>query len=179
MTIKNKIIATGIAVSSMVGGAQAQNIASDTISQTKTTQTAKTDMAFAAFNNLYSNALYVKYRTDAGIDLKAPTPDDLAKKIAQDAQKYAQNIANLIKNNSAKAEIKALHKEQMSGVTASKDGRSFSYTYEKEGKPRLVQAELTGSAINFYEQEKEEREFKDFFKVQQEMKFKQHMKNSR
>lgn len=174
MSAKNKALTATIVLASLSGRVDAQTASKDTIPpQTTQQNTALEDKYLVAFENIYSNALYVKYRTDAAIKSDAPTPPEMMKKIENDAKKYALNIRDLKRNKAAKEDVRATHFKQMGGVTVSSDGRSYSYPYERDGEKRKVVCDLVGSATSFVELEKEEREFDQFFNVQKSLMDKQ------
>lgn len=159
---KSLLLGSVIAAASLApNNAAAQTAEAKDQKQNPTHITTEKSEYFKAFETMYSNALYLKYRTDAGIFGNNPTPKDMIEKIKSTSSEYAAKMLDLKKNHASKEELQKTHKEQMSGVTISDDG-VYSYTYEKDGKRRIAQGELYGSATTFLEVEKEEREFKFF-----------------
>lgn len=171
MPIKDKAILAAAVMAASLSPVGAQNQQGDSIKQNKIEMTASKQDAFKAFENMYSNALYMKYRADAGLAGNDATPKEMFEKIEKTSAEYAGNFITLKRSGAVKEELRAMHTKQMSGVTY-KDG-VYSYSYEKDGKPRRAQGELIGSATSFVQQEKEEREFKDFSKVRNELMQKQ------
>lgn len=175
MSFKNKALTAAIILSSLSGKVDAQSASKDAAMPQTTQQKANPQEKYlAAFENLYSNALYIKYRTDAGIKSKEQTPTDMLKKIQSDAHKYALNMLDLKKNKAGKEVMKATHLKQMGGVTVSDDGTTYTYPYIKNGQKRQASGELFGSASSFIEIEKEERALDLFTKTQTQL-----MKKSR
>lgn len=159
---KSLLLGSVIAAASLApNNAAAQTVESNDQKQNPTHITSEKSEYYKAFETMYSNALYLKYRTDAGIKGNAPTPKEMIERIKSTSSEYAAKMLDLKKNHASKEELKKIHKEQMSGVTISDNG-VYSYSYEKDGKRRLAQGELHGSATSFLEIEKEEREFKFF-----------------
>lgn len=81
MSFKNKALTAAIVLSPLSGRVDAQSASKDAAMPQTTQQKANPQEKYlAAFENLYSNALYIKYRTDAGIKSKEQTPTDMLKK---------------------------------------------------------------------------------------------------
>lgn len=170
MSIKHKALTATILLSSLSGRVDAQISQNDSIPQQNPKEiTNKANEFVSFFENLYSNALYLKYRTDAGININALTPPDMVKKIEKEALESAQKLYEMKKSKVPKTDIMQKHQEQLSGVIISEDGRNFSYPYTKDGKRRIASAELNGSATNFLLLEKEQKEFNNFFGVQKDI----------
>lgn len=157
-----KKVVLSAAIMASLGGsaAMAQTQKSDSIKQNKVEMTADEQGIYKAFENMYSNALYMKYRTDAGIFGNKPTPKDMVKEIKAKSGEYAGNIIEMKKNKTKG--VKETHNKQMSGVSIE-NGNVYSYAYEKDGQRRIAQGELTGSATNFLELEQEEAGFNKLF----------------
>lgn len=157
-----KKVVLSAAIMASLGGsaAMAQTQKGDSIKQNKVEMTTDEQGVYKAFENMYSNALYMKYRTDAGIFGNKPTPKDMVKEIKAKSGEYAGNIIEMKKNKTKG--VKETHNKQMSGVSIE-NGNVYSYAYEKDGQRRIAQGELTGSATNFLELEQEEAGFNKLF----------------
>lgn len=162
MNDRAKKVVLGATIMASLGGnaAMAQSQKGDSIKQNKVEMTAEEQGVYKVFENMYSNALYMKYRTDAGIFGNKPTPKDMVQEIKAKSSEYAGNIMEMKKNKTKG--VKETHNKQMSGVSVE-NGNVYSYAYEKDGKRRMAQGELTGSATNFLELEQEEAGFNKLF----------------